>query len=74
MDEPTANLDLTQRDLLINVIKNLKKQGMTVIFISHNLEDIFEVTDRIIILRQGVKVAELETDIKNEKKVIELIV
>ena len=74
MDEPTANLDPTHRSSLINLTRKLKSQGITIIFISHNLEDIFTVTDRIVVLREGKKVAELETDIKHEKKVIELIV
>ncbi len=74
MDEPTANLDSIQKDSLLNVIKNLKRQGISVIFISHSLEDVFEVTDRIVVLRQGEKVLDIETNKKYEEEVVDLIV
>jgi ABC-type sugar transport system ATPase subunit len=74
MDEPTANLDLMQRDYLLQIIRNLKEQGITVIFISHNIDDVFEVTDRIIVLRQGKKVSDIKADKKHEQEVVDLIV
>lgn len=54
MDEPTAALGVPEQRKVIALIKSLKAQGKGVIFISHNLQDIFAVSDRIVVLRRGV--------------------
>ena len=54
MDEPTAALGVPEQRKVISLIKSLKAQGKGVIFISHNLQDIFAVSDRIVVLRRGV--------------------
>lgn len=53
MDEPTAALNITEVDTLYNIIRDLKSKGKTVIYISHRMKEIFDVTDRISILRDG---------------------
>ena len=53
MDEPTATLTKAECDVLFDVIRSLKKEGMTVIYISHKMEEIFEICDRITIIRDG---------------------
>lgn len=53
MDEPTAALNIKEVDTLYSIIRNLKAQGKTVIYISHRLKEIFDITDRISILRDG---------------------
>lgn len=53
MDEPTAALGVPEQRKVISLIKQLKTQGRGVIFISHNLQDIFAVADRIVVLRRG---------------------
>ncbi len=53
LDEPTAALGVLQSHQVLELIKNLRHQGLAVIVISHNLEDIFEVVDRISVLRLG---------------------
>ena len=53
MDEPTAALGVPEQRKVLALIRNLKAQGRGVIFISHNLQDIFAVSDRIVILRRG---------------------
>ena len=53
MDEPTAALNITEVDTLYEIIRNLKRKGKTVIYISHRMKEIFDVTDRISILRDG---------------------
>ena len=53
LDEPTAALGVLQAHQVLELIKNLRRQGLAVIVISHNLADIFEVVDRISILRLG---------------------
>lgn len=54
MDEPTAALGVPEQRKVVSLIKSLKSQGKGVIFISHNLQDIFAVSDRIVVLRRGV--------------------
>ena len=61
MDEPTAALEEAERKQLFSVIRNLKANGRSVIFISHHLDEICEICDRIDILRDGKLVAEGET-------------
>ena len=53
MDEPTSALSETETDRLFNLISRLKEQGCAVIYISHRLEEIFRVADRITVLRDG---------------------
>lgn len=74
MDEPTAALALGQRKNVLRIIKELKRQGTTVIFISHSLEEILEVTDQIIVLRQGIKIDEIETQNSNRNNLKKLMI
>jgi ABC-type sugar transport system ATPase subunit len=53
LDEPTAVLDSDRTDLLFSVIKTLKAQGIGVIFISHHLDEIFRICDRVTVFRDG---------------------
>jgi len=57
MDEPTAALGVSQTRMVLDLIKRLSSQGVAVIVISHNLNDVFEVADRIAILHLGHMVA-----------------
>jgi ABC-type sugar transport system ATPase subunit len=57
MDEPTAALAVREVEHVLELIRELKRQGITVILISHRLTDVFEVPDRIITLRQGQVIA-----------------
>ncbi len=57
MDEPTASLTDKEIDELFRIIKNLKKYGTGIIYISHRLEELFEIADRITILRDGEHIA-----------------
>ncbi len=58
MDEPTATLTEYEVERLFKIMKDLKSRGVSVIFISHRLDEIFEVADRVTILRDGRKVGE----------------
>jgi ABC-type sugar transport system ATPase subunit len=58
MDEPTAALGVAQTRLVLDLIRRLASQGVTVLMISHNLNDVFEVADQVAILRLGQLVAE----------------
>jgi len=58
MDEPTAALSVAASGMVLDLVRELKAQGNSIIIISHRLEDIYEVSDRLIVLRQGRKVRE----------------
>jgi galactofuranose transport system ATP-binding protein len=61
LDEPTSSLDKNEVKQLFDVMLNLKNEGMGIIFVSHFLDQIFEITDRITVLRNGEKIGEYET-------------
>ena len=58
MDEPTASLGVPEQRKVLSLIQSLKTEGKGVIFISHNLRDIFEVADRIVVFRRGENAGE----------------
>jgi ABC-type sugar transport system ATPase subunit len=58
LDEPTAALGVAQTRMVLDLIKRLKDHGLAVMVISHNLNDVFEVADRIAVLRLGRMVAQ----------------
>jgi ABC-type sugar transport system ATPase subunit len=58
LDEPTAALGVAQTEMVLNLIKRLSSQGTAVVLISHNLNDVFEVADHIVVLYLGQSVAE----------------
>lgn len=58
MDEPTAALSVAAIDQVLGLVQELKAQGSSIIIISHRLEDIYRVSDRMIVLRQGRKVSD----------------
>ncbi|GHT77562.1 ribose ABC transporter ATP-binding protein [Spirochaetia bacterium] len=57
MDEPTAPLTVSEVEMLFKIIKDLKSQGVTIIYISHRLEELFEIADRVSVMRDGKFVA-----------------
>ena len=63
LDEPTAALGVAQTRQVLELIGRLRSQGLAVVVISHNLADVFEVVDRVIVLRLGQRVATF--DIRN---------
>jgi simple sugar transport system ATP-binding protein len=74
MDEPTAALGVPEQRKVISLIHQLKAQGRGVIFISHNLQDIFAVSDRIIVLRRGVTAGERKISETTHDEVVKLMV
>lgn len=74
LDEPTANLSSTATKRVLETMAELKRQGVAQIIISHRLTDIFEVGDRIMVLKRGENVGERRIDETNEEEVLELIV
>ena len=59
LDEPTAALGVEQTRLVLDLIERLKKQGVAVLLVSHNMHDVVQVCDRVIVLRHGMKVGEI---------------
>ncbi|WP_342362651.1 ATP-binding cassette domain-containing protein [Terrarubrum flagellatum] len=58
MDEPTAAISVRQVHEVLELIRRLKSRGIAVVLISHRMPDVFEVCDRVIVLRRGSKVAD----------------
>jgi len=56
MDEPTAALGVKEKEKVIDIIRNLKASGVAIVLIAHNLEELFSVTDRIVVLKNGRKI------------------
>jgi D-xylose transport system ATP-binding protein len=73
LDEPTAALGVAQTAQVIALIKRLREQGLGVVVISHNLHDVFEVADRIIVLRLGRRVATFKHDETTPEEVVAAI-
>jgi len=74
MDEPSAPLTNTETEALFRLIKTLKTKGVTVIYISHRLEEIFEICDRVSVMRDGRYIKTLETVSTNKHELISLMV
>lgn len=73
-DEPTASLTDAEKVVLFDVIADLKKDGVGIIYISHRMEEIFKITDRISVLRDGQYRGTLKTAETNEDEVTQLMI
>jgi len=73
LDEPTAALGVAQTRQVLDLVRRLADKGLAVVIITHNLHDVFEVTDRITVLRLGQKVDEFLTSETNQQEVVESI-
>jgi ribose transport system ATP-binding protein len=74
MDEPTASIGNKDIANLFNIIKSLKNLGVSIIYISHRLKEIFEITDRVIVLRDGKKVGTKITSETNSNELVTMMV
>lgn len=74
MDEPTAALGVAEQKKVLDTVNLLKSHGIGIIIISHQLHDVFSVSDRLVIMRRGEKVAERITRETNADEVVSLIV
>lgn len=70
LDEPTAALGVAQTRQVLDLVRRLAEQGLGVVVISHNLHDIFEVADRITVLRLGQGVAEYKVSETTQQEVV----
>lgn len=73
MDEPTAAISVRQVAEVLNLIRRLRDQGIVVVLISHRMPDVFDVADRVIVLRRGTKVADKQIAQTSPEEVTGLI-
>jgi ribose transport system ATP-binding protein len=74
MDEPTSALSSKEADALFDLMRRLKQKGVSVVFVSHRLEEVLRVADRIIVMRDGRRVGTLPRAEATESKLIHLMV
>src|SRR3954452_13681011 len=70
LDEPTAALGVAQTAQVLALIKRLREQGLGVLVISHNLADVFEVADRIFVLRLGDNAGTFDANAATQEQVV----
>lgn len=70
MDEPTSALNRAETEQLLEIVENLAKQGIGIIYISHRMDEIFRISDRIQIMRDGKSVASFMTSEVDEERVV----
>ena len=73
LDEPTAALGVAQTRQVLSLVRRLAEQGLAVVFVSHNLVDIFEVADRITVLRLGHNVGVYEKAKTTQQEIVQAI-
>ena len=73
LDEPTAALGVAQKRQVLDLVKRLGEQGLAVVIVSHNLNDVFEVADRITVLRLGRNVGVYDKDATNQQEIVQAI-
>jgi ribose transport system ATP-binding protein len=74
MDEPTSSLTSTESAQLFKIIRLLKSEGISVLYISHRMEEVFALSDRVTVLRDGRKVAVLEKEQISPAEIIRLMI
>jgi ABC-type sugar transport system ATPase subunit len=73
MDEPTAALGVRESEGVLQLIRRIRERGISVVLISHNMPQVFEVTDRIVVLRHGRVAGVLATKDASVNDVVALI-
>jgi len=74
MDEPTSALTDTEVDALLEIVRGLKKQGLGVIFITHRLEEVSQIADRVTVLRDGENAGTLPIAEATPEKIVQMMV
>jgi len=74
LDEPTASFSVSEIDNLLEIIKTVKESGIGIIYISHHLEEVFMIADRVTVLRDGQKVSKYDLkDVTTEKLIKDMV-
>ncbi|MHC4213067.1 MAG: sugar ABC transporter ATP-binding protein [Planctomycetota bacterium] len=74
MDEPSASLTANEVEHLFGLVETLKEKGVTIIYISHKMSEVFELADRITVLRDGKFITTLDSDMTNRSQLVGLMV
>ena len=74
MDEPTSSLTDVETEILFSMMRGLKTEGVAIIFISHRLEEVFEISDKVTVLRDGRHIDTRPTAELTRDKIVELMV
>jgi simple sugar transport system ATP-binding protein len=73
MDEPTAALGVRETAAVVEVIRRIKERGLSIILISHNLPQVLELSNRVMVLRAGGKVGSVWTRDTNMEQIVRMI-
>ena len=74
MDEPTSALSQTEADILMEVVRDLAAQGVAILYISHRMDEVFEISDRITVLRDGLLIGSVMAGDTSATDVVEMMV
>ncbi len=74
MDEPTSSLSQKETERLFSVVKDLSKKGVSIVYISHRLGEVVELADRVVVLRDGENVGEIEKEDINHDRMVSMMV
>jgi ribose transport system ATP-binding protein len=74
MDEPTSSLSLTETHRLLEIVKDLKAENVSIIYISHRLHEVEEIADRAVVLRDGQNAGELQRSEINRDRMVRMMV
>src|SRR5262245_25614747 len=74
MDEPTSSLTLAETNRLLEVVKDLRSHGVSVIYISHRLGEVTELADRVVVLRDGANAGTLDREELNHDRIVQMMV
>lgn len=74
MDEPSAPLTITEVEAMYEIVDRLKAEGVTILYISHRMEEIFRLSDRVTVIRDGRYIATVNTGDTNKQELIKLMV
>ncbi|EGT3798001.1 sugar ABC transporter ATP-binding protein [Clostridioides difficile] len=75
MDEPTSSISKKETEILFRLINDLKESGVSIIYISHRMEELFEICDRITIMRDGKTISTLNAkDVSSEEELVNLMI
>ncbi len=74
LDEPTSSLTKKEVEILFRLMRQLKKEGISIIFISHRMDEVFDICDRITIMRDGTKISTMEIGDVTTSDVVKLMI
>ncbi|MEI7616553.1 MAG: ATP-binding cassette domain-containing protein, partial [Actinomycetota bacterium] len=74
LDEPTSSISEKEADKLFSILKNLKEKGIIVLFVTHKLEEVFKICDRVTVLRDGKKIGTKAISEVNKQDLVKMMI